>query len=156
MRIAFLFIAVLFASCGSLETQSNANQTSSQDNSPAGAAVNSMIAANERSAATNLRAIHKAEMTYQATSGNGSYGNLNQLVEQGLVPSNLSQGMSGNYKFEIRMIGESNAGFEVVATPFEYGRTGRRSFFINESGTLRGADKNGAAANSSDVQLAEY
>lgn len=155
MRIASLLIAVLFASCGNSEMQSNANKTSGQDSSPAGAAVNSMIAANERSAATNLRAIHKAQMTYQATTGNGSYGDLSQLGEQGLVPPNLVQGVSGSYRFELSMIGESNAGYEAVATPVEYGRTGQRSFFINESGVLRGADKNGAAANISDVQIVE-
>lgn len=152
MRVAVLFIVILFASCGSSETQSNANQTSANDTSPAGAGVNSMIAANERSAASNLRAIHKGEMTFQSTAGNGSYGTLAQLGEQGLVPTNLAQGVSGSYRFELSLKG---TGYEATATPVEYPRTGRRSFFIDESGIMRGADKNGVAASSSDAPIGQ-
>lgn len=155
--MAFLFIAVLFVSCGSLETnnqnQTNANQTSAQDRSPAGNAVNSIVAANEMSAISNLRAIYNAQMSFQSTRGNGSYATLSQLGEQGLVPPNIVQGVSGAYRFEINLKSESHTSYEATATPIEYGRTGRRSFFVNESGIVRGADKNGAAASVSDTPI---
>lgn len=154
MRAGFLFIAVLFVSCGSSETNtqnhSNANQISSQDTSPAGSAVNSIVAANERSAVSNLRAIYNAQMSYQSTTGNGYYATLNQLGEQGLVPPNIVQGVSGAYRFEINLKGESHTTYEATATPIEYGRTGRISFFVDESGVLRGADKKGQPANVND------
>jgi hypothetical protein len=147
MRIAFFIIAVLFASCGT-ETQSNSNSPG-PGTGPAAVAINSVIAANERAAITNLRAIHGAQMTFQST--NGSYGNLKQLGESGALPPSLAQGVSGSYRFEITKA--ENQTFEAVATPIEYGRTGRRSFFIDESGKIRGADKNGAAANVNDASV---
>ena len=41
-------------------------------------------------------------------------------------------------------------GFEAVAVPIEYGKTGKMSFFINESGVLRGGDHAGAPATIAD------
>jgi hypothetical protein len=40
--------------------------------------------------------------------------------------------------------------FELVATPEEYNKSGRRSFFINSTGKLRGGDKLGAKATAAD------
>ena len=146
MRMAVLIIAILFTSCVA-DTQSNNNSTG-PGTGPAGVAVNSIIAANERAAISNLRAIHSSQNAFQSTTGNGSYGSLKQLGESGVLPPNLAQGVSGSYRFEI--ITANNQTFEAMASPIEYGRTGRRSFFVNESGIVRGADKNGAAANVND------
>ena len=41
-------------------------------------------------------------------------------------------------------------GYEAIATPVKYGRNGRHSFFVNESGEIRAADKKGETANASD------
>ena len=43
--------------------------------------------------------------------------------------------------------------FGLAATPTEYGKKGRRSFFLDSGGVLRGADKQGAAANSTDPRI---
>lgn len=43
--------------------------------------------------------------------------------------------------------------FSLAATPNEYGKTGRRSFFLDSGGVLRGADKQGAPANSTDPRI---
>ncbi len=40
--------------------------------------------------------------------------------------------------------------FELLATPEEYNKSGRRSFFINSTGKLRGGDKQGAKATAAD------
>ena len=45
------------------------------------------------------------------------------------------------------------ATFALVATPNEYGKNGRRSFFLDSTGIMRGVDKQGAAANSTDPRV---
>src|SRR2546422_5798867 len=44
-----------------------------------------LIAANESSAIQSLRAIHSAEATFQATTGNGSYGSWQERVSAQLI-----------------------------------------------------------------------
>ncbi len=48
---------------------------------------------------------------------------------------------------------ETAAKFELAATPIEYGKIGRRSFFLDSGGVLRGADKQGAVATSADPRI---
>jgi type II secretory pathway pseudopilin PulG len=43
--------------------------------------------------------------------------------------------------------------FSLASTPKEYGKLGRRSFFLDSSGVLRGADKHGSVATSSDPRI---
>jgi hypothetical protein len=43
----------------------------------------------------------------------------------------------------------------MAASPAEYPTSGRRSFFLDDSGTLRGGDKQGAVAAASDPRIEE-
>ncbi len=43
--------------------------------------------------------------------------------------------------------------FSLSSTPKEYGKSGRRSFFLDSSGILRGADKQGGLATSTDPRI---
>ena len=43
--------------------------------------------------------------------------------------------------------------FSLASSPTEYGKTGRRSFFLDSSGILRGADKQGGVATSTDPRI---
>jgi len=43
--------------------------------------------------------------------------------------------------------------FSLNSSPKEYGKSGKRSFFLDSSGVLRGADKNGALATSTDARI---
>jgi type II secretory pathway pseudopilin PulG len=43
--------------------------------------------------------------------------------------------------------------FSLSSSPKEYGKTGQRSFFLDSSGILRGADKQGAMAASTDPRI---
>jgi len=75
----------------------------------------------------------------------------------GLIAGDLSAGMKNGYSFRYVIVGGSALGapakFELAATPLTYGRTGHRSFFRDASGTLRGADRQGAVGTSSDPRL---
>jgi hypothetical protein len=75
----------------------------------------------------------------------------------GLVEGDLAAGMKNGYSFRYVIVGASGLGapakFELAATPLTYGRTGHRSFFRDATGTLRGADRQGAVGTSSDPRL---
>jgi type II secretory pathway pseudopilin PulG len=107
-------------------------------------------AANESATLRALRTIHGAEATYQATKGQGSYGTLADLQRESLISNDLASGVKWGYRFKVETVDASKgrpAAFEVVAVPTEYGSTGKRSFFVDETGVLRGEDSHGLEAN---------
>jgi hypothetical protein len=101
-------------------------------------------AKNERSAMYTLWQIANAERQYKEKTG-ATYGSIEQLVETEIL-SKESVATAG-YKIDLRVTAE---GFEVTAVPTEYGKTGKLSFFLDQSGVVRGADRGGAAASASD------
>lgn len=115
-----------------------------------------LIRYNEAWAIRTVWTLASAQATYQATVGNGNYATLEELSKEKLISSALADGQGYGYVFRIRiekLSSESPAAFEVVAIPRKYGRTGRRSFYINETGLMVGADRKGAEANASDDPL---
>lgn len=127
------------------------------------------LQARERSAISVLRKVANALKTYQS-----AYGNLPETLEllgrppqdgvspeaAGLLDSDLAKGLAGGYRLRYSIVparGEENesernkaTGFVLAATPVVYGKDGRRSFFLDSTGTLRGADKNGVVASADD------
>jgi hypothetical protein len=53
------------------------------------------------------------------------------------------------YAYELKLKA-SGKGFEATATPVKYGRRSRRSFFVDETGKIRHADKEGLPATAAD------
>ena len=106
-------------------------------------------AANEASSIASLRRIHSAQATYQATRGNGAYGTMDQLADESLIEPGLANGTRHGYKFTVELKtsrDEGQAGFQAVAVPVEYGNTGIRSFYVDETGVIRGENNRGALA----------
>jgi hypothetical protein len=99
----------------------------------------------EMIAMSALRMIANAEDTYKSTAGNGSYGSIDQLVAQKLVSKEVFE----KYGYRVEL-STSSHGFEAVAMPLEYGKTGKRSFFIDQSNMLRGGDHGGGPATVAD------
>ena len=110
----------------------------------------SPIATNESIARNVLRTIAWAQATFRKNKGNGRYGSLDELSAEGLFMKDLIERYG--YKVELSVL--SNR-FEVTATPVEYGKTGKRSFYIDESGILRGGDHVGGVATLSDRPINE-
>ncbi len=92
-------------------------------------------------AVSALQMITTGETSYHSTVGKGSYGTLDQLTQQKLVMMEAFQ--KYGYNFAVTATGDQ---FEAVATPREYGKTGKRSFFVDKSGVVRGDDHGGAPA----------
>jgi hypothetical protein len=101
--------------------------------------------ANEMIAVSILQMISSAEGTYQSTTGKGKYGTMDNLVEAKLVNREFLE--KYGYRIEIT---SSDDQFEAVATPREYGKTGKRSFFVDKSGVVRGDDHGGGPATVAD------
>lgn len=115
-----------------------------------------LIRHNEAGAIRTLFTLLSAEATYQATAGQGSYGTIEELGKEKLIDFVLAEGHRFGYLFRVRLekfSSESPASFKIVAVPRTYRRTGRRSFYLDESGVIRYADKKGAEANPEDNML---
>lgn len=121
---------------------------------------------NEQSAIRSLKAIANAVESYRR-----KYARLPENLSalstpahgpaspeaSGLLDAELAAGQKDGYSFRYVVVGASALGapakFELAATPVSYGRTGRRSFFRDAEGTLRGADRHGAVGSASDPKL---
>jgi prepilin-type N-terminal cleavage/methylation domain-containing protein len=100
-------------------------------------------AANEGSAQSSLRTINSAEATYQATAGNGQFGNLAALMGQNLLDSVLGQGSKSGYTFAATATaaGVTPVQYYATAVPTTtsgVGQTGTRRFGISEDGVMHG------------------
>lgn len=103
---------------------------------------------NEVRAQSILRMIVSAEETYKVTKGDGSYGTLEQLIAENLISKEVVA--AHGYKIELTA---SNTRFEATAIPTEYGKTGKVSFFVDQSGVLRSGDHGGGPATIADKPL---
>jgi|SRR5947209_6534221 len=123
-------------------------------------------AANEGAAQSALRTIHSAEATYQATSGNGNFGDLAALQGASLIDAVLGSGTKSGYKFVANKTDAVPAGnpptlatFYATANPTAtsgVSQTGTRRFGIYVDGTMHGdaaAATLGTAMTSAEVQL---
>jgi hypothetical protein len=102
------------------------------------------MAANEGSELSCLRTLHRAEATHQSMFGR--FASLEELGAKNLVDSQLAAGTKNGYRFTVEvtpMQYPSPDGFEVVAMPLTYQDTGRRSFFVDETGVISAADNRG-------------
>jgi hypothetical protein len=100
---------------------------------------------NEMIAMSGLQMIASAENMHKDNDGKGSYGSLDDLVKEKMVQKEFLD--KYGYRFEVTALGDH---FEVTATPVEYGKTGKRSFFVDQSGVVRGDDHGGGPANALD------
>jgi hypothetical protein len=108
----------------------------------------SPLVANERGAISALYAIASAENQYRTGKGSGSFGTLEQLQAEGLITEKTAE--PTGYKVNLSLVG---ARFELTATPLEHGKTGKFSYFMDETNILRGADHSGGMATSTDPPM---
>ncbi len=124
--------------------------------------------ATERGAVSALKEIAEAIERYRSSYsrlpeslahlGPPLHGKAN-AESAGLLDSELATGVKNGYTFRYVVAGASTLGapakYQLAATPMEYGRTGRRSFFRDEKGGLHGADRQGAVGSETDPPVAQ-
>jgi hypothetical protein len=103
---------------------------------------------NEGIAVGILQMIAGTEKTYQSTTGKGKYGTIDELVQQKLLTKEFMD--KYGYNFEVTVLADQ---FQAVAMPREYGKTGKRSFFVDKTGVVRGDDHGGAPATAADKPI---
>ena len=88
-----------------------------------------------------LQRVIKAQLAYNAQSG-GRYGDMAALVKAGLLPDDISSSVSTGYNYRVE-VNNNGFGYQAWATPARYNRTGKFSFFLDQTGQLRREDNNG-------------
>jgi hypothetical protein len=101
---------------------------------------------NERRAISVMYSMARVQNEHK--TAHGSYGNMEQIIAAELLPKEMIE--SSGYKFDITVAGDK---YEVTAVPIEYGKGGKMSYFIDQTGVLRGGDRNGASAVSTDPTI---
>jgi len=111
-------------------------------------------AANEASAIHTIRQVSTAQATYQAQFG--KYGTMDELAAEKLIDPKLTTGRKNGYKFVIEMTTDENdrEGFALTAVPLTFS-SGKRSFYVDQTLVLRGADKTGGPASELDPPLGQ-
>jgi hypothetical protein len=70
-----------------------------------------------------------------------------------LINEHLAAGSQGGYSYRYHIVPSPDgieSDFELAAAPEDYGKSGRRSFFLDPKGKVHGADKHGAVATPDD------
>jgi Tfp pilus assembly protein PilE len=107
---------------------------------------------NEDSAVENLKNLRDMQSKY--FNKHSSYADVKELCLSRLVQESLCDGVDQGYKFNIEAIGTK---YTINAVPISYGikGTGTISFFLDESGIIRGGYKEGNPASRNDVPIPE-
>ena len=105
-------------------------------------------AANEGSAQSSMRTITQAQLTYQSTVA--KYATLQELADRGLIAPELGSGIKNGYRFTVTIDSENPEHFELTGVPVTYGKTGVRSFYIDETFVMRAADNFGGPPTAMD------
>lgn len=105
----------------------------------------STVLTNEAMATYALQRIVAAEMIYKNERKKGRFGTLEELIEEELLEEKFLENME--YKIVLEVVGD---GFAVLATPKSYGKTGRRSFYADQTEIVRAADHKGQPATGDD------
>jgi hypothetical protein len=110
-------------------------------------------AANEGSAISSLRTIYGAQQTLQAGPNGRPCGSLTELGSMNLIDQQTASGQKNDYQFEVVPTRDLR-GCDVHATPVRAMSTGgERSFFIDNVGVIRGANREGQKAEKVDPVL---
>lgn len=100
-----------------------------------------------------LRMLASAEATFQ--SRHDRFATLEELVDEQFLDSSFAGSLaSAGYDVQVSPLGTGDgATFQILATPVDYGKSGKLSFYIDHSYVIRAADKQGDPAGAGDPPL---
>jgi hypothetical protein len=106
------------------------------------------VKGNEAAVINELRTLVLAEADYAPDTEDGHYGTLDELVKAELMSKEPLERFG--YKLELTVSANK---FQATAVPIEYGKSGNFSYFVDESGIMRGADHGGGPATIADPPI---
>ena len=124
------------------------------------------IQANETAAVETLRTLNESVLLYSNSYGGfphalsdlgpGSGGTAATSASADLIDSVLAKGVKSGYKFTYAAVATDPSGnvqsYSVTATPVTPGSSGQRSFFTDQSGTIRNTASGTADSTSAPIQ----
>jgi hypothetical protein len=102
--------------------------------------LNARIQTHHAEVQSMLQRISVAQLVY-SQQHNGMVGNLQALINAGLVPKDIESTESTGYRFHVTVSADAKS-FTAGAEPARYNRTGRLSYFLDKTG-IRSADNGG-------------
>jgi len=103
------------------------------------------LRAREDLALAQLSMVKKSEDAHFVI--HGKFGTIDELMKAGLINQAFQGGQS--YTIDVFVTDEGTR-YSAIAVPVQYGPTGKRSFFLDETGVIRGADHEGGSATAAD------
>lgn len=110
---------------------------------------------NERMAIQMMRWVYGTQRTF-SNDGRSNYATFHQLRNNNLlwIPFDVDRFQGYVYTLTLMpQVDDLPPRYELTLVPEQYGVTGVRSFYTDESGRIRGGDKNGAPATVNDPQI---
>ena len=104
---------------------------------------------NQVGAESSLKLIRKAQSVYRSHNQN-RFGTLQELHSADLIDAELASGTKDGYRFDVRAGQDS---YTATAVPLEYDVTGSWSFYLDQSGVIRGSPTKGRTAGVNDPPI---
>ncbi len=101
--------------------------------------IDALIDLNQDNMTDVLKRLIGMEAAY-AQAKNGVYGELKALVAAGLMSDDMLDPKTSGYNFRLTINGKA---YVATAEPFHYGRTGKLSFWMDQTGAIKSADNGG-------------
>lgn len=103
--------------------------------------LNAMIAQHQGDIEDLLRRVIAVQIVYSQQHG-GAYGDLAALINAGLVPKDAGDPKVLGYNFRVT-VGKDGKTYLAGAEPTRYGHTGKLSYWMDQTGTIKGVDNGG-------------
>jgi hypothetical protein len=101
--------------------------------------LDAMIDVNQDNMADVLKRLIGMEAVFAQAHG-GAFGEVKALVEAGLMSDDMFEPRTSGYNFHLTVNGKT---FIATAEPARYGRTGKLSFWMDQTGSIKSADNGG-------------
>ena len=84
--------------------------------------------------------IYKAQVVYQLQ--NKQFGSMEALIKAELLPADIKETLSTGYQYRL-VVATGGKSYAAYAEPARYGRTGKFSYYIDQTGRLQSGDTSG-------------
>ena len=101
--------------------------------------LDALIDLNQDNMTDVLKRLIGMEAVY-AQANNGAFGEMKALAASGLMSDDMFDPKASGYNFKLTISGKA---YVATAEPVHYGRTGKLSFWMDQTGAIKSADNGG-------------